>query len=132
MSELRDMFTTARRTGKTASVLNSLVRPSCLIIDEVGHCEFDKENTRLFFDLVDRRYNKEGNFNIVFTSNKNPSEWRGNFNEDDALLCALDRIFDTATVITIKGNSFRGANCETFSVQSTRVNAPTSTANSTR
>ena len=59
MSELRDMFTTARRTGKTASVLNSLVRPSCLIIDEVGHCEFDKENTRLFFDLVDRRYNKE-------------------------------------------------------------------------
>ena len=102
MSELRDRFTAARRTGKTASVLNSLVRPSCLIIDEVGHCEFDKENTRLFFDLVDRRYNKEGSYNIVFTSNKNPSEWRGNFNEDDALLCALDRIFDTATVITIK------------------------------
>ena len=132
MSELRDMFTTARRTGKTASVLNSLVRPSCLIIDEVGHCEYDKENTRLFFDLVDRRYNKEGNFSIVFTSNKNPSEWRGNFNEDDALLCALDRIFDTATVITIKDNSFRGANCETCSVQSTRVNAPTSTENPIR
>ena len=127
MSELRDRFTAARRTGKTASVLNSLVRPSCLIIDEVGHCEFDKENTRLFFDLVDRRYNKEGSYNIVFTSNKNPSEWRGNFNEDDALLCALDRIFDTATVITIKGNSFRGSNCETISVQTTRVNAPTPT-----
>lgn len=132
MSELRDRFISARRNGNEASCLNGLVRPACLIIDEVGHCEFDKENTRLFFDLVDRRYNKEGNFNIVFTSNKNPSEWRGNFNEDDALLCALDRIFDTATVITIKGNSFRGANCETFSVQSTRVNAPTSTANSTR
>ena len=60
MSELRDKFTAARRAGKEASVLNGLVRPSCLIIDEVGHCEFDKENTRLFFDLIDRRYNKEG------------------------------------------------------------------------
>ena len=86
MTELRDKFTTARRTGKEASVLNGLVRPSCLIIDEVGHCEFDKENTRLFFDLIDRRYNKEGNFNIVFTSNKHPSHWRSNFNEDDSLL----------------------------------------------
>ena len=54
-------------------MLTSLVRPSCLIIDEIGHCEFDKENTRLFFDLIDRRCNKEGAYNIVFTSNRNPS-----------------------------------------------------------
>ena len=60
MSELRNKFTAARRAGKEASVLDGLVRPSCLIIDEVGHCEFDKENARLFFDLIDRRYNKEG------------------------------------------------------------------------
>ena len=117
MSELRDRFTAARRTGKEASVLNSLVRPSCLIIDEVGHCEFDKENTRLFFDLIDRRYQKEGSYNIVFTSNKNPSQWRNVFNEDDSLLCALDRIFDDATVFTIRGESFRGRRLEKVSLQ---------------
>ena len=126
MSELRDKFTAARRAGKEASVLNGLVRPSCLIIDEVGHCEFDKENTRLFFDLIDRRYNKEGNFNIVFTSNKHPSHWRTNFNEDDALLCALDRIFDDATVFNIKGESFRGKKLETVALQTGRVRAPDS------
>ncbi len=126
MTELRDKFIAARHAGKTSTVLNSLVRPSCLIIDEVGHCEFDKENTRLFFDLIDRRYNKEGSYNIVFTSNKNPSSWRENFNEDDSLLCALDRIFDDATVFTIKGNSFRGRDLETISLQTTRVKAPTS------
>ena len=124
MSELRDKFTAARRAGKEASVLNGLVRPSCLIIDEVGHCEFDKENTRLFFDLIDRRYNKEGNFNIVFTSNKNPSQWRSNFNEDDALLCSLDRIFDDATVFNIKGESFRGKHLETIALQTSRVKSP--------
>ena len=126
MSELRDKFTAARRAGKEASILNGLVRPSCLIIDEVGHCEFDKENTRLFFDLIDRRYNKEGNFNIVFTSNKHPSHWRTNFNEDDALLCALDRIFDDATVFNIKGESFRGKKLETVALQTSRVKTPDS------
>lgn len=126
MSELRDRFTDARRAAKEASLLNSLVRPSCLIIDEVGHCEFDKENTRLFFDLIDRRYNKEGNFNIVFTSNKHPSHWRTNFSEDDTLLCALDRIFDDAMVFNIKGESFRGKKLETVALQTSRVKAPTS------
>ena len=115
--ELRDRFTSARRNGKEASVLNGLVRPSCLIIDEVGHCEFDKENTRLFFDLIDRRYNKEGSYNIIFTSNKNPSQWRDIFNEDDALLCALDRIFDDATVFTIRGESFRGRKLDKVALQ---------------
>ena len=124
MSELRDKFTNARRTGKEASALAGLVRPSCLIIDEVGHCEFDKENTRLFFDMIDRRYNKEGKFNIVFTSNKSPSQWRSNFNEDDALLCALDRIFDDATVFNIKGESYRGKKLETIALQTSRVKAP--------
>lgn len=121
MTELRDKFTAARQGGKEASVLSALIRPSCLIIDEVGHCEFDKENTRLFFDMVDRRYNKEGAFNIVFTSNKNPSLWRSNFNEDDALLCSLDRIFDDATVFNIKGDSYRGKRLETVSLQVGRV-----------
>ena len=120
-SELRDKLTNARKAGKTASCLNSLVRPSCLIIDEIGHCEFDRENTRLFFDLVDRRYNKEGSFNTVFTSNKNPARWRDIFNEDDALLCALDRIFDDAEVFKIRGESFRGKQLVTMSFQTSRV-----------
>ena len=127
MSELRDRFTNARRNGKEASCLNGLVRPACLIIDEVGHCEFDKDNTRLFFDMIDRRYNRQGCNNIIFTSNKNPVQWRENFNDDDDLLCALDRIFDDATVFNIKGDSFRGKNLETISLKTSRVKSPNST-----
>ena len=33
-----------------------------------------------------------------------------------SLLCALDRIFDDATVFMIKGNSYRGKNCETIAL----------------
>ena len=89
----------------------------------IGHCAFDKENTRLFFDLIDRRYNKEGNFNMIFTSNKNPALWREDFDEDATLLCALDRIFDDATVFKLRGESFRGKKLETVSLQTGKVQA---------
>ena len=117
MTELRDRMTSARRTGRESSLLAYLVRPACLIIDEVGHCEFDKENTRLFFDMVDRRYQKDGYSNMVFTSNRDPAQWKENFSENDALLCALDRIFDDAVGFTIKGESFRGRKLETVSLR---------------
>ena len=126
MSELRDKFINARKSDKTAAVLNGLVRPSCLIIDEVGHCVFDKENTRLFFDLMDRRYNKEGSFNVVFTSNKMPSMWKDNFEDDDSLLCSLDRIFDDAIVFNLKGQSYRGKNLENITLQTSMVSSSAS------
>lgn len=126
MSELRDKFTNARRSGKEASCLNGLVRPACLIIDEVGRCEFDKENTRLFFDMIDRRYNRDGTNNIIFTSNKSPALWKNDFNEDDDLLCALDRIFDDATVFNIRGDSYRGKSLENIALKTTRVSASVS------
>ena len=130
LHELRDKFTSARRSGKEASCLNGLIRPACLIIDEVGRCEFDKENTRLFFDMVDRRYNRDGTNNIIFTSNKVPALWKNDFNEDDDLLCALDRIFDDATVFNIRGDSFRGKHLENIALKTTRVSAASSSEQS--
>lgn len=115
-TELNQRFVDARKYGRESSTINGLVRPSCLIIDEVGRCVFDKESTRMFFDVIDRRYNKEGPNLMIFTSNKGPDKWGDFFSEDSSLLCALDRIFDTATVYMIKGNSYRGRNLETISI----------------
>ena len=121
MTELRDRLSSARRLGKESLLVTALVRPYCLIIDEVGHCDFDKENTRLFVDFIDRRYHKDGCHNIIFTSNKHPSQWCDHFQEDDTLLCALDRIFDDASVFTIKGESYRGKRLETYAVQTDHI-----------
>ena len=115
-TELNQRFTDSRKYGRESSTINGLVKPSCLIIDEVGRCVFDKENTRMFFDVIDRRYNKEGPNTLIFTSNTGPDKWGEFFNEDSSLLCSLDRIFDVATVFMIKGNSYRGKNCETISL----------------
>ena len=56
---------------------------------------------------------------MVFTSNRDPAQWQENFRESDALLCALDRIFDDAIVFTIKGEGFRGHHLETVSLRTT-------------
>ena len=78
-TELNQRLTDARKYGRESSTINGLVKPSCLIIDEIGRCVFDKEKTRMFFDVI-------------------------------------DRIFDDATVFMIKGNSYRGKNCETIAL----------------
>ena len=120
-SELRDRFAEARKLDRTASCISGLVRPSCLIIDEIGHCSFDKESTRLFFDMIDRRYNKDGNVTTIFTSNKNPSDWKEDFSEDATLLLALDRIFDDAIVYKIRGESFRGKKLQTVKIETEKL-----------
>ena len=57
------------------------------------------------------------------TSNKNLALLREDFNEDSTLLCALDRIFDEATVFKLRGGSFRRKKLDTVSVQTGKVKA---------
>lgn len=115
-TELNQKLTESRKYGRESSTINGLVKPTCLIIDEIGRCTFDKENTRMFFDIIDRRYNKEGANTMIFTSNKTPDKWGEYFSEDSSLLCALDRIFDEAVVFMINGESYRGRKCETVAL----------------
>ena len=119
-TELNQKFVDAVKYGHEGSTINGLVKPSCLIIDEIGRCVFNKESTRMFFDMVDRRYNKEGPSTMIFTSNKSPDKWNEYFSEDSSLLCALDRIFDDATVFMIKGDSYRGKKLETIAIETGR------------
>lgn len=117
-SELRDKLAKAAEKGDAARALGTLVRPSCLIVDEVGRCVLDRARTDPFFDVVDRRYEKEGPNTLILTSSAPVNNWDGLFTGDDALLCALDRIFDRASAFVMRGPSFRGAECVTLSVES--------------
>lgn len=120
-TELNQRLQDAIKYGREGSTINGLVKPSCLIIDEIGRCVFNKECTRMFFDMVDRRYNKEGPNTIIFTSNRSPDKWGEFFSEDSSLLCALDRIFDDATVFMMKGESYRGKRLETVAIETGRL-----------
>lgn len=117
----RDRFQKAVQLGNTSRVVSSLVKPSCLIVDDVGRCDYDRPCTDLFFDVVDRRYEKEGPNAMVLTSNIAPSGRDEFFTGDDTLLCALDRLLDRlldkASVFVMRGPSYRGSGFDTYSVE---------------
>ena len=117
-SELRDRLQRAVETGTEAKAVAFLVKPSCLIVDEIGRCVLDRACTDLFFDVVDRRYERETPNTMVLTSNTPVNNWDEFFMGDtETLVCTLDRIFDRASVFMMRGPSFRGADCERFSVE---------------
>lgn len=115
--ELSDKLAKAVRLGTAKNVMNQLIRPACLIIDEIGRCKFDKECTDLLFHVVDARCDKDGPNLILMTSNFTADKWDEFFTGGSTLLCMLDRLFDDATVFLIKGSSYRGAGLETYSVE---------------
>ena len=54
---------------------------------------------------------------MVLTSNIAPSGWDEFFTGDETLLCALDRLFDKASVFVMRGPSYRGRELDTYSVE---------------
>ena len=110
--------------SREGSAVNSLVKPTCLIIDEIGRCVFNKESTQMFFDMIDRRYEKEGANCMIFTSNRQPNDWQEFFRGEDDLNAALDRLFDDAKIIGIKGKSYRGRKRQVFAVEASQEAEP--------
>jgi DNA replication protein DnaC len=114
---LRDRFQRAAERGSARRVVATLVKPSCLIVDEVGRCMSDRMCTDVFFDVIGRRYEKEGPNAMIHTSNVAPSSRDEFLAEDEALPCALDRVFDRTSVFMMRGPSYRGRGLDTYSVE---------------
>ena len=77
---------------------------SLLIIDELGYLPISKEDSKLFFQLIDKRYEKNS---TIITTNINFSQWDSVFGDVITANAILDRILHHAHVITIKGKSYR-------------------------
>lgn len=84
--------------------LKHFTRYRLLIIDELGYLPIDKEDSKLFFQLIDRRYEKKS---TIFTSNMNFSNWDEIFMEPIIANAILDRILHHSHVVQIIGDSYR-------------------------
>ncbi len=102
--------------GSTEKTLQTLAAIPCLIIDEMGFCsKLDARTSDLFFQLMDRRYDK-GKRSTIFTSNKKPAEWNEMLSDEMIARCTLDRIMDRCIAIDLKGSSFRGQNRTVYKI----------------
>ena len=79
-------------------------RLSLLIVDEVGYLPLDRMESHLFFKLVNSRYETGS---TILTSNKSFTEWGDIFGDAVVASAVLDRLLHHATVINIRGGSYR-------------------------
>ena len=94
----------AKIENRLDSVLKYINRYKLLIIDELGYLPIDKENSNLFFQLIDMRYEKKS---TILTTNINFNDWDNIFYDAVVANAILDRILHHSKVITINGRSYR-------------------------
>jgi DNA replication protein DnaC len=92
----------AREVGRLQKRLDRL---DLLILDEVGFVPFDRQGGELLFNVISQRHKRRS---VVVTTNLAFGEWPKVFGGDEKLTTALlDRLAESAAVVTTRGKSFR-------------------------
>ncbi|MER5757590.1 IS21-like element helper ATPase IstB [Streptomyces sp. NPDC002088] len=94
----------AEDQGRLISKLTSYLRPSVLVVDEVGYQPLERAEANLVFQVISKRYEKGS---IILTSNKTFGEWGQVFGDEVLATAILDRLLHHCEVVPINGNSYR-------------------------
>jgi DNA replication protein DnaC len=95
----------ARDTRELGRYQRRLERVDVLVLDEVGFVPFDRAGGELLFNTISARHQRRS---VVITTNLAFGEWPKVFGGDEKLTTALlDRLAESATIITTRGKSFR-------------------------
>ena len=104
---LADLITSleeARPPVSSDAGLKILTYPSLLVIDEIGYLPVSQTGAMLFFQLINRRYERAS---TVLTSNKGFEEW-GQILGDEVMAAALiDRLLYHCYIVNIRASSYR-------------------------
>ncbi|MCG8639659.1 MAG: IS21-like element helper ATPase IstB [Desulfobacterales bacterium] len=95
----------AQHTGQLKQELKQYLKPSLLVMDELGYLPIDKNGADLLFQIISERYERGS---IIITTNRVFKEWPEIFNNDSTLTSALlDRLLHHTEAVLIEGDSFR-------------------------
>jgi DNA replication protein DnaC len=93
---------------ETASALHRRLRrhlrPTLLVIDELGYLSYDHRHADLLFEVVSRRYTKRS---ILITTNKPFAEWNEVFPNASCVVTLVDRLVHHAEIVQIDADSYR-------------------------
>lgn len=103
-NDLIQQLKRAKLENRLDARLKHFSKYKVLIIDELGYLPIDKEDSKLFFQLIDMRYEKKS---TLLTTNINFDSWDEIFYDPVIANAILDRILHHAHVVSITGNSYR-------------------------
>ncbi|MFD4688687.1 IS21-like element helper ATPase IstB [Streptomyces sp. NPDC058461] len=104
LDDLVRNLTAAETAGRLTSKLGTYLRPSVLVVDEVGYQPLERAEANLVFQVISKRYEKGS---IILTSNKTFSEWGQVFGDEVLATAILDRLLHHCDVVSINGPSYR-------------------------
>lgn len=103
--DIINTLSAAQSSGRFKRELKKYLKPSILIVDELGYLPIDKQGADLLFQIISQRYERGA---IILTTNKPFKKWPEIFNNDSTLTSAvLDRLLHHAETVIIEGNSYR-------------------------
>jgi DNA replication protein DnaC len=101
---LLTILSKAESEGRLEEKLINYVKPRLLIVDELGYLPFERRAAHLFFQLVNRRYERGS---MMITTNQRVSEWGTMFGDEVLATAILDRLLHHSETLMIKGESYR-------------------------
>jgi len=103
--DMINVLTTAQMNGTLEKALRTYVKPSLLLLDELGYLPIDKRGADLMFQVVAARYESGS---IVLTTNRAFRDWGKIFDVDNTLATAMiDRLMHHGEAYLIRGDSYR-------------------------
>ena len=111
-TELNQRLTDAVKYGRESSTINGLVKPSCLIIDEIGYTPITRSQANRFFTFISDTYETSS---IIFTTNKEIMNWAELMGDPVLTTAMLDRILHHANCYSFRGESYRLKHPDVFS-----------------
>jgi DNA replication protein DnaC len=103
--DMINRLVTAQINGTLEVALKVYLKPSLLLLDELGYLPIDKRGADLLFQVVAARYESGS---IVITTNRAFRDWGRIFDVDNTLATAMiDRLMHHGEAIAIQGSSYR-------------------------
>jgi DNA replication protein DnaC len=85
------------------------VRPSLLVVDEIGYLAYDSRAADLLFQIVSRRYEQRS---IIVTTNLAFKQWDSVFPNASCAVALVDRLTHHSEIVRIDGKSYRRREAE--------------------
>lgn len=80
------------------------LKPNLLLLDDFAMREFTKTQAEDLYELIDQRHNSSS---MIVTANRAPKDWYPLFPNPVIAESALDRLINSAHIITLTGKSYR-------------------------
>ncbi len=95
----------AKRDLRLPQYLAQLDRFACLILDDIGYVQHDRDEMEVLFTLLAERYERRS---VIITTNLVFSDWTRIFQDPMTTMAAIDRVVHHSVILDLMGlESFR-------------------------